>query len=223
MSYKFKLPLPASIPHDILTVTISRGCRLQHIAEICKETKKITEGCPWLYDSDPFGEETIKCGTALLYTLNSTRQWGNEKIRYNNEYQYRIESDEEAKGRSNKLTVDQAAHQFIENVKIVKTPFTIKESSVSIDNRKNGKSASVDDISTKQLSALETPQNPAYVNVNIQKDPKLIKNYRHISLRCHHYQLYHRIRIVDSFLIPRQESFRRGSVWTQVSYWLSLN
>lgn len=165
---------------EISRKTIPRGCRTQYIAGLSNNTKDLLNEYTKLYERDPFSEDTINCGIALVQQLSSTRQekWveklesldmtHSSKIAWN--FIKKLNGDPVVRQNSVNVTPNQVAQQLLKNGKTekrIKTerlqrdhatetnslvgPFTVKEFNNAVNTMKNGKAAGEDDICTEQI------------------------------------------------------------------------
>lgn len=159
---------------------IPRGCRQQFIPGLSDESKTILDKYEKLYKDDPFNEETIACGTALMATLSEARQtkWmdtlekldmtHSSKIAWN--LVKKLNCDPTATKQSPNVTPDQVAHQLLLNgrssarcrkprvsrnfqteTNFFEIPFSDKELTRGIQAMKNGKAAGLDDMCVEQI------------------------------------------------------------------------
>lgn len=159
--------------------TIPRGCRQQYIHGMSNTLKNHMQKYSQLYEKDPFSEETVECGSALLKELGRSRQekWvetlqkmdmtHSSKIAWN--LIKKLNGDPKEMKQASNVTADQVAHTLLENGKTQKhqktklnrtpengnnllgRPFTLKELNEAINSMKNGKAAGIDDLCTEQI------------------------------------------------------------------------
>jgi hypothetical protein len=160
---------------------IPRGCRTEYVAGLSADSKELLETYQDLYETDPFSEETIQAGEAVLQAVSEcrTERWckllSDLDMRQNSRRAWKLIKNLENDPTTptvtfREVTPDQIAHQILFNGKIpgkkargntlptglgensvLDTPFTVDELENSIQQMKDNKAAGFDDIRTEHI------------------------------------------------------------------------
>ena len=106
---------------------IPRGCRVEYIPGLSKETATIYEEYVTMFESDPFAEETISTGEKMMESISQERQktWNSRlestDMSKNSKKAWplirKLRSDPKAAPQQPTVTANQVAHQLLLNGK----------------------------------------------------------------------------------------------------------
>ncbi|XP_030759384.1 uncharacterized protein LOC115884825 [Sitophilus oryzae] len=159
---------------------IPRGCRQHYIPGLSNASRDTLEQYEQLFAEDPFSDQTITCGTALMTALSEAREkkWietldrmdmsHSSKIAWN--LIKKLDGDPKLSKAPANVTPNQVANQLLLNGKFnskrqktkikrliptentnFQKSFTMKELNNGINTMKNGKAAGNDDMCVEQI------------------------------------------------------------------------
>ena len=159
---------------------IPRGCRVQYIPGLSKESSDLYEEYVTMFNEDPFAETTTQAGKQVMESISQERRktWQaliestdmskNSKKAWSTIRKFR--GDPKAPPQQPKVTANQVANQLLLNGKSGKVknktkldrkkynnnpgftqPFTMEELDTAISSLKPGKAVGLDNISTEQI------------------------------------------------------------------------
>ena len=159
---------------------IPRGCRVEYIPGLSKESAMLYEEYVTMFETDPFSDETTILGESVMEAISQERRktWSalieSTDMSKNSKKAWstirKLKGDPKAAPQQSKVTANQVAHQLLLNGRSGKkqkkiklnrnqnnqdsrftTPFTMAELEAGISTLKPGKAIGLDNISTEEI------------------------------------------------------------------------
>ena len=158
---------------------IPRGCRVNYIPGLSKDSAELYEEYVTMFETDPFSDETTAKGVKVMDSISQERRktWNalieSTDMSKNSKKAWstirKLKGDPTTAPPQSKVTANQVAHQLLLNGKSGKKqkkikldrnnctdhgftkPFTMEELEVGISNLKPGKAIGLDNIATEEI------------------------------------------------------------------------